>query len=202
LLSVSPAQVQLAFERLVRKELLVVVNKKGEAAPGFRVEDIVVRPDSIVATGPQTELEGMAAVETDALDISGIDRTRRFEVGIVDQSKLTSLDVHFVSVVVKVMPIMEEQDRSSVPVKVLAPEGYAAFVEPSKVDIRVSGSVLALEQIKDMPLSLVADARGLKDGEHQLSVTGEDLPEGVKIIKTIPDSVTVRLVSKRNEGGE
>jgi len=63
---ISPAEVKLHLEKILRKELAVKPEVTGRTAPGYRVESVEVFPRSVMAQGPESSLRKV----TDALNAS------------------------------------------------------------------------------------------------------------------------------------
>lgn len=192
--NIDPSSVEIKLERVVRKELFVSVSHQGEPAEGYRVENISVIPETVLAQGPQRELEGLSIIDTKSIDIGGLSEPTRREVALVEKGALTKLSVNVVTVDFDVRPIVTEQLYKGVSVVTKAPDGYAASVQPTKVNVTLAGPVGDLEALTVENFKVVADVRSLGAGRHQVEL-GAELPEGIIIVKTNPKKVNVVLVS-------
>ncbi len=194
ILSIKPERLAIKTEREVKKELLVVLDKTGEPPKGFQLDEINVFPDTVVVRGPMTRVGKLQAVETEVVDVSEFQEPARLEVALKDLGDLIYPSVTLVAVDIKVSETPKQKSLSQVNVKVLAPTGFAATVQPTKASAVLSGPPSKLAAITDTTLSLSADGRNLGVGRHSVALTAE-LPEGVKIVNTIPAKVTVILTS-------
>lgn len=194
--SIEPAQVELKFERAVKKELLVVVAKIGEPAQGYKIEEMKVFPETVIATGPKSELEGLQIIETEKIDISNLTATERLEVPLVERGPLTTLRITVVTVEIKVTPISEDKTFDKVDVQVTAPEGSAASFEPGRVKVTVSGPSSLIRGLEKGQIQLIVEARNLKEGRYELPLVVH-LPPEITLVKTEPATVVVYLVPKK-----
>lgn len=194
-IDVEPPRIEFQFEPVKETDLLVIVDKAGEPAPGYRLDALKVFPDLVLARGPASELEGLRVIQTQKVDISNLRSSQRFEVALVDKGKLTSLAVNVVTVEAVISPIMADKTLEHVPVKVIAPPGFAATVEPSSVSAVISGPSDALGSISQSQLELSADGRNLEEGKHELNLTAV-MPQGVNLVRTEPGKVILQMVKK------
>ncbi len=191
---IDPPTISVTLDKVIRKKLLVVVDKIGEPALGYRVDEVVL-PETVTAQGPKSELDGFNIVNTEKVDISSIKETRQMNVELVNKGPLTTLLENAVTVELRVTPIPAEKTFSRAAVKVLAPSGYAASVEPSTVEVTLGGPANSLEELKGSSLELVADSSALGAGRHEVGLSIRNLP-GVSVVRTKPSKVGVTLVKK------
>ncbi len=192
-LEIDPPKVELQFEPIVRKELLVIVDKVGDPAAGYRLDGLKVSPETVFARGPQGELQGLGIIETQKVDISNLKSSQRFVVSLIDKGKMTALDVNVVSVEATISPLTSEKTFDHQPITVLGPNGFAASVEPSYASVTIGGATRLLEELARTGLDLTADARSFAEGRYQIDLTLQ-LPEGVRVLQKTPEKVTVNLV--------
>ncbi|MCB0324927.1 MAG: YbbR-like domain-containing protein [Bdellovibrionales bacterium] len=194
-LSVEPTNVEIRSERVARKELLIVVERTGEPAKGYKVAELNVFPDTVLARGPVSQIEELRAVETKPMDISDMSKSARRAASLKSYGPQITLDVTMVNVDVKIVPVESELTVSDVMIKVLMPEELLGESDIAQASATVQGPALVLERLEQTGIVLIADARQLEEGEHEVRLTA-DLPEGVKLVATSPGKVTVRMRSK------
>lgn len=194
-LDIDPPSIEMKLERVVRKELLVIVDKVGEPAPGYVITEMKVFPETVFAKGPMSELEGLGIIETQKVDVSGFRRDEQLDVPLVDKGMLTTLGVNVVRVEVKVSPIITERTFRRAPVTVVSPPKLAAAVQPATVDVVLSGPDAEVNRINEADFKVVADASKLSEGTHRLALEAE-LPTDVEIVRTVPEMVTVTLAGE------
>ncbi|MDA8329703.1 MAG: CdaR family protein [Candidatus Dormibacteraeota bacterium] len=76
----------------------------GQVASGYEVTGAQVTPLTVTATGPPGTVDGLAALDTQAIDISGISRDTTYQVSLNVPSGVTT-SVATVTVVVSVAPL-------------------------------------------------------------------------------------------------
>ena len=69
--AVSPPQVPLRLERVIRRPLPVRARVVGEPATGFAVGEIEVSPATVRVVGPRLQLEALRAAVTDSVSVEG-----------------------------------------------------------------------------------------------------------------------------------
>lgn len=207
LLDVNPRQMKLSFEKIAQKEVTVEASKSGNVANGFRVDSMTTSPNVVLVTGPESEISKLTVLQTEPVSVEGLSNLQVIDATIADQSDLISYSSVVISVRIDVRPELVEKTFNDVAVQVLAPDGYAASVEPSKVLVRLHGPKNSILNIQELPFSLVADARNLiavdpsgsnSGGSFDVVLTHQFGKE-VSIVETVPKNVRVNLVA--SDGG-
>jgi YbbR domain-containing protein len=68
---IEPAQVTVAIDALIERELPVAPQFVGELPAGVRIERVLVTPETETLKGPKTVLDSMKAVPTLPIDLTG-----------------------------------------------------------------------------------------------------------------------------------
>src|SRR4051812_29889495 len=69
---VIPSQFRISFDNRATRRVDVRPRVVGATAPGFRMADVKVDPNSVMITGPEKRVNSIDAVITDAVDASGV----------------------------------------------------------------------------------------------------------------------------------
>lgn len=69
---VIPSQFRISFDNRASKRVDVRPRVIGATAPGFRMAEVNVNPNSIMITGPEKRVNSIDAVITDPVDASGV----------------------------------------------------------------------------------------------------------------------------------
>ncbi|TAN45792.1 MAG: hypothetical protein EPN22_01205 [Nitrospirae bacterium] len=72
-LRLDPSYVKFVIDQSHKKNFQVKPVVIGTPAKGFRLESVEVSPNTIEAEGPKSELERLAVLRTEQIDISGLD---------------------------------------------------------------------------------------------------------------------------------
>lgn len=82
IVSRSPSQIELAFERRIAKTLKVRPDLEGSPAEGYKVSDISVDPPRVRITGARSEVLRLSEVATETIDVTGATGTIEREVRV------------------------------------------------------------------------------------------------------------------------
>jgi YbbR domain-containing protein len=196
LVDIEPEKIDLRLDTLVEKELLVVAQSTGHPVLGYVVHEMHVKPETVIARGPQSELEGLNIVETTRIDVTGLTETRQFHAPLVRKGVLTKYTDDIVSVEVMVSAIPAEKVLENVPVFING-AGIAATIEPSRIKrIRLGGPQSVLENLTADGIRLYVDAVSLQAGKHRVKLAAE-LPPKVMIVEAVPNEVEVIIAGAR-----
>lgn len=148
---ISPSGLQLGLDRKVEKLLPVELKTRGEAAEGYYVSETILEPSELLLEGAAGELEGMAAIPTEVLDLSGLKagRTAVLRLDFGDDKQVWSRDAEDdVRVRLKVLEAPRELELVDVPVllAVDAPEGLS--FEPQQVVVTLQGPAKSLAAVE------------------------------------------------------
>ncbi len=192
----SPPVLQLEFDTVVRKELLVIVQQRGEPADGYRLKKLNIRPVSVIARGPESELSGVGVVETQVVDISGITDSRQSEVALIPPGNHTLLDVNVAHVDIKVSPIVAEKTFEARRIEVESENGSASTISPSSATVVVSGPSAELAALEPENIKVKVSAAGVGEGRHSLPLSVE-LPEGFMLESIEPARAEVVVIKDK-----
>jgi YbbR domain-containing protein len=108
-LAVSPPEVPLRLDRLVRRRIPVRPRVVGEPAEGYEVESVQVDPSSAIVSGPRLQLEGLPGVLADPVDVGGAEGPIDRIVALRAPGPLSHVEEPLdVRVVVQIVPVKTE----------------------------------------------------------------------------------------------
>ncbi len=193
-LRLDPEFFKLEIESIVEKSVPVTALTVGELADGFLLDEIKIEPRIVTVVGPESELTDVTTIETQVIEISNISENKSLEMALESPGPLTKLSSKTVVANLIVNAIEARKEIENLNVTVLAPAGFAATAQPSRVKVVLAGPKLSIAQVSRSQIELLVDARSLSPGKHLVAVTGK-LPDKVRIIKTEPKNVEVSLAS-------
>ncbi len=170
-----PDTIQFKFELTVTKEVGVQPRFRGSPAPGYVVTGTEVDPQRVEVGGPQSEMVGIAQVDTEAIDLTG--RKADFQARarlVLNQPHLwvkTGEDRVVVHVAVAEKTV--QRLLKQVPLKV-ENEKAAVRLDPDRVDVLLEG-----------PAAKIGE---LQPGEVTASVA---VPDKVALPASLPVTVVV-----------
>ncbi len=190
--AIEPPEIELGFEKVIRKSLKVNVPVQGKPKDGMKLSSVVAIPSAVVVRGPNSELKDITEVSTGPVDISGISRELDREMRLEEVGRLTELGVNVVSVRVDLEPLVRKRAFASLPIKVLTAEGFQASVKPLEASIVVTGPSKDLEKLEKVEIGLVADASPFSQGQGIVELQAK-LPSGFSMVAASPAEVKVNI---------
>lgn len=180
-LRTQPDSIIFSMDKLIQKQLVVKPITKGNPASHYVLQDIRMKPETISITGPQAVLTQLNALQTQAIDISGMNQSTQLQVPLVLNPALLEL-IGETSVTADLVIVEEtvEKHISGLPIEVNS-QGGARQVTPSTV------TITAL-----LPRSMV---RENKDLQSLFKVTAVDDGEaGQMTVKVVPRENSLNLI--------
>jgi hypothetical protein len=198
----EPREIQFQFERLLRKELPITFNSPVNAAAGYQVSAVVLRPETVIARGPESELRGVKSIATQSIEtLENLKSSETVEVPLRSPGKHTTLSVNSATVELQISPKLAERVFNDVKIMVLTRTGAAAAASPSQVRLIISGYEDVIARLKESELEVVADVKSLTAGQHQVEPKLV-LPRGTALLRMEPPAVTVTVTMSRKGGGK
>jgi YbbR domain-containing protein len=202
-LSIEPSQLEFVLEPIERQELQVAVPRVGQLAKELVLEGIEVAPKTVSVKGPRSELKGLKVIETEPVDLSGLDSTKELTLNLrtVGGSVVSAVK----SVVVRVAIGEQPTERTflQVPVEVRSVGGIAGVqIAPAVVALTVSGSPTVLSNLKTEELApfvrVGAPIDQSTDLKRQVQI---QLPFGLKATRIEPSVVNLQPLTATSIGG-
>ena len=191
---VTPGTISLRFEASLSRRVPVVPMLDGEPAPGYVAGAVMVRPDTVDVSGPESAVQRLREVNTEPVSIAGARAAVRESVaiGLPDPSlRLTSPGNAVVTVQIDPVPV----DRlvTQVPVHIRnAARGESPEAVPAAIAVAVRGRKDLVEALRADSVSAYVDLAGLGPGQYNLTVRVESSPDFV-VVRTEPATVHVRI---------
>ena len=190
--SITPAEVQLAFEPREVRELPVSAVLDGEPADGFRVTHVTTQPSMVHLDGAKSVVDALTSVRTRPLKVSGAHAPVVGEVLLENPpAHAHYIDAQQVVVHAEVQPAIVERTFDALPVRVLGLSRLDAQVEPPAVRVILRGPSDLVLGLKLGQLSMDVDG-ALVDtrppARYLRPVTVGNLPPGVAA-EVQPDAV-------------
>ncbi len=194
--SVRPGRLRLHFERRAQKVVPVVPRVSLIMASGFvQADSLRVDPPAVQVSGPEAKVENIDSVVTVPVVRERLRESISVEIPLEqpDPAGQVELSSSSVRVTVAVEP-RAEQVFFGVPVAVRGADRADVVIEPSLVDVRISGPRSAVESVRSEMLTPLVVLRGPADG----SLLPIQLPPLGPFIQVVidPDSARVELVEE------
>lgn len=190
---IQPTHISLLIDELVEKELPVQAKTTGTPASGHELAGVIFEPPSIKISGPKAVVGREKFLPAKPIDISGLKRPTAIQIPL--QLHAALLELMGETVVTANVVIREkttERTIADVPVRLAeADPTRKVVIEPDTINVR---ALLPLSSKGNQAglLDASVSTDGLSIGTHRLPVK-ITAPEQIKIIETIPPTVTVRI---------
>ncbi len=167
----------------------------GQPAPGY-LYSITADPSNItICCSPNLEQIG-PQLGTDPIPITGTSST------VITSTKLLlpqGVELYFdqprhITVTVNVQPIVTSIKLSVAPAVEGLASGYSASVAPNQIDLTLSGTFSQLQGLSPADIRAVVSADGRGAGTYTVKPQ-INVPQGVKIVSSSPDQVTLTLLA-------
>ncbi len=193
--SVSPSEVMLDVDRIVRRDTPVRLTLEGKVAKGYTVQAVKVEPPAVRVIGPSRYVDPLEAIVSNPIDVTGaaadVDRTVDLKnpkgLGVV-------LSVVKVQASITVKQKIADREFRNVELQV-KDSGYKYWIVPKIGTVTVRGPELQLAQVNSDGL-LYVEAKDLRPGLHSVTVQ-VNLPDGIKLVRQSPDTVKLRLYREK-----
>lgn len=169
------------------------VDWSGEPATGYRLLNVTVEPSSVLVSGPPALLQDIRVINTEPIDISGLNASFTQRVTLVLPDGIQREEVQPVVVEFDIEPILTTSVVRRTPeVRALA-EGLTATLEPEQVTVFLFGPLPVLDSIIETDVSVTVDLLDLDVGTHSVEPIVTVLANGVEVRSFQPEFVTVTI---------
>lgn len=200
---ITPSQIEVKISNRDNKLVDVVPVPRGAPADGFEVVDLKVEPKQIEISGAAEELEALAAVDTEIIDVAGRSETFTKEVGIdLVGRHVEAMLQQSVVVTVHIEEKIVSQIFEGVPIRISNCD-YICESNLTQLSIKLQGKPEEIEALLKQRegLYLLVDAKGLQPDrqvkiEPTLVAPGEIRLGGINLPKV---EITVRAASESGD---
>ena len=192
--SILPSQIVLDIDHVVTRNVPVHLVTVGKLAEGYRLAVSEIAPPSITLLGPSHELARTDQVDTEAMDVEGLNASSSSVLGLAMPAGHIKIDPDEVTVRVSVAPVIGDREFRGVPINVRNSD-WRYKVDPNRAIVDVRGPMPDLAKL-DLSNSVYAEADGMTPGLHTLALQ-ISLPEGIELVRQTPVRVKVRMSKER-----
>lgn len=176
------------------KEVGVRPRIQGQPAPGYLLEPVAVEPPTATLVGDPAALDGANVVETQPIDVSNLTSTTVRRVGLVPPPNTALLQPGLqVDATIRVVPLNITQTLRVVPTVLNLQAGLVLARPPDPVEVTIAGPAPTLANLSARDLRVVLDLAGKGRGTYQVQAVPQNLPDGMKVERVQPPTVSVEL---------
>ena len=168
-LRITPSQVAINIEEIIRKMVPVVPRLEGRLAEGFAISQKTATPAQVEVIGPKSAVNTVREAVTDAIDVSSLntEQVAKVKVG-VENSVVRLGSVREVSVQLRVVEVEDILTLKHVPVETAKSE-RTLKINPRtvRVDLRAPRSILAT--VTEGQVRATVEIANLNPGMYELT---------------------------------
>ena len=192
-LSISPTSINPVLERVEIRTVPVEIVKKNEVPNGYRLVRMQAMPKNVRIKGPKNLVERVTEVNSESIDLSDIPAGLKWEVPLSTGHPALRFDEEIEpKVVVEVEPTGSNFRVAGVPLTVKGRSSSGATVKPDKVALFVNCPPNLIRTLTPDRVQAYVEVPETKAGIYVREVK-VDLPQGVKLVRIVPDRVQVQL---------
>ena len=197
--SLSNTQVQITAGLVTTRTVSLHVETTGDPADGYEVTGVEA-PSAVTLEGPLSVLNGLTEVETEAIDVSGLNEDVTVDLTVSLPAGVTLTEPEKLQATVNIAEAQGKTwtyDAAEIKIDDLT-EGYTAAITEKTIKVTVNADKTTLDTLKKSDIVLHVSAAGLEAGEQQVTLTqASNLDAGWVTID--PEKVTVKI-SAAGEG--
>jgi len=205
----SPVKVRPATARIVMRVFSDLGSRSlpvnpivtGAAAPGYRIDSIMLDRVSVTVEGDPDALGDLDRADTEPISVAGLSSDFTSEVGLTLPPGVVALDDQTVRVTVRIRPETGTRTFEMGLVLVGGRTGLAYDFAVREVLITVGGPRTVLDALDGSTLVARLEVTDLEPGTYDLVPTAE-LPEGLTQTAVDPPSVRVTISGTGGPSGE
>lgn len=202
--SIYPEKVVVEFSRLERKYLNVRLQKQGQPAPGYTIENEFIYPSQVEVVGPAHILKMVSDIDTAPIEITGItaDKNKTFPWLIdIEQNVTTNQDKgqkmistsvrceEKVRVWMSVSELLDNITMENIKISILQPTDYKYHValQEERISLTVNGPRLMINKLTEADVTAFVDVSSLKPPGPYKQPVQVTMPNGINIAGQVPE---------------
>jgi YbbR domain-containing protein len=192
------------IERIEERSVTVVPVITGEPPVGYFFEDVVIDPEQVRVTGPESLIETLESVYTKDINIKNLTETTVKEVGLDLPDEKISVDesmVVSVKIIIKEQFVLKRLEKKEIVPQNLS-EGYDAFVEDTPISVLFKVPKRLEREITAESIVIYVDCEDIENtGTFTLPLKIDSSREDITLLKAEPGSVTIEVTEKTERAG-
>ncbi|HET6487205.1 MAG TPA: CdaR family protein [Spirochaetia bacterium] len=195
-INVDPGQITFTLEPLTERRVSVIPDIRGEPAYGYELVQSTVSPSSVAIRGARSRVQGVSAVPTEEIDLTGRTGSFASRVRILLPNALLRIagdpSVDFKATI---QESIVTRRFDAVPISTVDLSPHLTLRSPIPPgSVQVQGAQLVVDGVRPEQVRLVLDCSAVKRaGQYELHPRAE-VPSSVTVPDFDPKVVTVEFV--------
>lgn len=192
---VHDASMDIYVDRVAERSVPVKESIQGLPLEGFSVERVNVEPNSVVVKGVRKDVMELRFVNTEAIDVSGIQENKFQEVRLISPAGLglEAMSIDTVKVNVQIGNSRLNKRFSNIPIEITGAQRRTR-ISPQFVSILVQGVPNILNNLKREDFKAFIEVRSLGPGRFEEEIKLKIPPETV-LIEAFPAKSIVTVLA-------
>jgi hypothetical protein len=188
---VSPSHVTVQIDRVSRRSVPVVVQRRGDLQEGLKLVAVAVQPDVVVVSGPRERIGPLDKVDTRPIDLRELGPGEtEIEAALEGPGALVQLDRGSVRLRFVVERVLGERVLKEVPIQLRGPGAEGWRATPPAIELSVRGPQDQVTRLALPVDSVWIDVSDAKDRGADLEPRFE-VPAGIEVTGWTPRKVRV-----------
>ena len=184
--------VSLFIDQKISRSIPIKAMTQGLPGSGMTVEKIELKPNSVLLSGPKSEIDKTPEISTLPLDVSGIKASQSMETALVlDAAKGLTASPERVTAQIQLGESRVNRQFISIPLSMEGASKSTAY-SPKFVSIVLQGTKKSIEGIQRKEIRAFVDASELPPGSHRRKIQVK-IPVDTTLIETTPGEALVEI---------
>jgi YbbR domain-containing protein len=188
--SINPASLLIKLENLRRREVAVKVETSGTPPDGYRLVKTEVEPPLVKIKGPESKVDSIAELPTTPVELGSLKAPTEREVALEIARFGVQLESPLPHVKLDIEPVSANYRIKNVDIRVIT--SYKVKLDETSVTVLVRADAKDVKQLDRSHVYAVVDLSGKDKGKYQ-AVVKVTLPDGVSLVRVVPEKVNVTL---------
>lgn len=168
-------------------------------APGYQIDGLVLDPAGVEFAAPMDILDTITGAELEPIILNNAMVDASLKASVIVPDGVIACSPAEVEATVQISQILESHTYQAVDVDVKnLGNGLKYSLTPQSIDVTVTGSQEALDNIRSSLIKPFADLAGLGVGTHTVTIKFEDAPDLDAALS--PSVITVQVTLTRSNG--
>lgn len=196
-IKVDPREIAFTLEPLAERRVAVVPALLGTPAYGYELLQSALAPQNVVIRGARSRVQGVAALSTEEIDLTGRTGSFAARVRIILPNALlriagdSSADFR---ATIQELTVERRFDAVAIVPADLSPH-FSLASAPAPGSVQVRGAQLAVDGVRPDQVRLLLDCSGVRRAGHYALHARPDTGTNVTVLDWSPREVTVDIVA-------
>ncbi|OHD20689.1 MAG: hypothetical protein A2Y34_14150 [Spirochaetes bacterium GWC1_27_15] len=199
---IVPDKVNITIEKVVEKNVPVILNYFGNLEHNYKIAKTIVNPQEVRIQGPEKIVNKITYIETEKININKEKMSFRREVNLhlpYNNVKLINkekIEVYFeISELKDVSTLIFKQDAINF---LSLKSQFKISQEKSSIYVKVKGSKTELEKLSPSNIFLFSDCSEINtEGIFNLKIEA-NIPQNIEIVSISPEKIKITVEEKKN----